>query len=71
GDFIGYRAGGLAHTIYNTGSETFRCIVTGQRLTHDVGDYPRKKKRIFRNGTLPWDLVDTDALETPVAGAKK
>ena len=46
GDFIGYRKGGLAHTITNTGSETLRCIVVGERLAHDVGDYPRKRKRI-------------------------
>ena len=38
GDFIGYRAGGLAHTIENTGEDTLRCIVVGQRLDHDVGD---------------------------------
>lgn len=41
GDFIGYRKGGLAHSIKNTGSETLRCIVVGERLAHDVGDYPR------------------------------
>ena len=29
GDFIGYRKGGVAHSITNTGSETFRCIVVG------------------------------------------
>lgn len=63
GDFIGYRAGGLAHTMTNTGSELLRCIVVGQRLTHDVCDYPEKGKRIFRNEGLPWTLVDYDALE--------
>ena len=26
------------------------------RLAHDVGDYPRKRKRIWRNVGLPWDL---------------
>ncbi len=58
GDFIGYRKGGLAHSIKNTGSETFRCIVVGQRLPHDVGDYTKLGKRIFRNEGLPWTLVD-------------
>ena len=58
GDFIGYPAGGLAHTMKNTGSEILRCIVVGQRLLYDVGDYPRLGKRVFRyNGTN--DLVDT------------
>lgn len=71
GDFIGYRKGGLAHTIVNTGTETLRCIVVGERLAHDVGDYPDKGKRIYRNAGMPWDLVDLEGIETPTAGAKK
>ncbi|MEZ5825801.1 MAG: cupin domain-containing protein [Geminicoccaceae bacterium] len=71
GDFLGYRKGGLAHAIRNTGSETLRCIVAGERLAHDVGDYPRLKKRIFRNAGMEWNLVDHEAIETPKAGAKK
>lgn len=71
GDFIGYRKGGLAHTIRNTGSETLRCLVIGQRLAQDVGDYPRKGKRIYRNEGMAWDLADLEALSHPVAGAKK
>lgn len=70
GDFLGYRRGGLAHSLRATGPEPLRCIVVGQRLPHDVGDYPRKGKRIYRNAGLPWDLVDHDAIENPVAGAK-
>ena len=64
GDFIGYRKGGLAHTIRNTGSETLRCIVVGERLDHDVADYPRQEKRIFRNKGMDWTVVDHDALQT-------
>jgi uncharacterized cupin superfamily protein len=71
GDFIGYRKGGLAHSIKNTGTEVLRCIVVGERLPHDVGDYPRLGKRIYRNEGLKWSLVDHDAIEEPVAGAKK
>jgi uncharacterized cupin superfamily protein len=71
GDFLGYRKGGQAHSIKNTGSETLRCIVVGERLPHDVGDYPRLGKRIFRNDGLKWNLVDHADLEEPVAGAKK
>ena len=71
GDFIGYRKGGAAHTIRNTGTETLRCLVIGQRLAHDVGDYPRKGKRIYRNDDLPWDLADLAGLEHPQAGKKK
>lgn len=71
GDFIGYRKGGEPHSIENTGTETLRCIVVGERRAHDVGDYPRRAKRIFRNAGLPWNLVDLAAIETPVAGAKR
>ena len=71
GDFIGYRAGGLGHTIVNTGTETLRMIVVGQRLPHDVGDYLRKGQRIYRNQGMEWNLVPHDAIATPNAGAKK
>jgi len=70
GDFIGYRKGGLAHSITNTGDTTLKCLVIGERLAHDVGDYPDKQKRIFRNAGLPWDLVDHFSLEKPSAGDK-
>jgi uncharacterized cupin superfamily protein len=70
GDFIGYRAGGAAHKLTNVGESVLRCIVVGQRLDHDVADYPDKAKRIFRNRGMAWNLVDLDALEKPVAGKK-
>ena len=69
GDFIGYPAGGLAHTMKNTGSEVLRCIVTGQRLTHDVGDYPRLGKRLYRYGQSN-DLVDVNDISHPNLGRK-
>lgn len=71
GDFLGYRKGGLAHSIINTGDETLRCIVVGERLSHDAGDYPNKGKRIFRNAGMKWNLVDLDAIGEPTGGAKK
>ena len=70
GDFIGYRKGGLAHSIKNTGSDVLRCIVVGQRLPHDVGDYTRLGKRIYRNDGLPWNLVDQSDIATPTGGKK-
>lgn len=70
GDFVAYPKGGEAHTMTNAGDEPLVCLVVGERLAHDVGDYPRKGKRIFRNEGLPWQLVDVDAIETPKAGAK-
>lgn len=71
GDFIGYRKGGLAHTIANTGTEVLRCIVVGERLAHDVGDYPNLGKRLYRNTGLPPNLVDHANIAEPTMGAKK
>ncbi|WP_343565008.1 cupin domain-containing protein [Kiloniella sp. b19] len=70
GDFIGYRAGGLPHSLYNSGSEVLRCIVVGQRLAHDVADYTDRGQRIFRNEGMDWNLVPHDALAKPEAGEK-
>ena len=70
GDFIGYRAGGLAHTMKATGHENLVCIVVGQRLAHDVGDYPRREKRIYRQAGLPWNLVDLKSISEPNGGKK-
>lgn len=70
GDFIGYPSGGEAHTMINTGTSTLKCIVVGQRLGHDVVDYPEKGKRLFRNEGQPWNLVDIEAVIEPVAGKK-
>ena len=71
GDFLGYRAGGPAHSIENTGDGVLRLLVVGQRLAHDVGDYPRLGKRIYRQAGLAPDLVDHDALTHPRMGAKR
>lgn len=71
GDFIGYPKNGEPHTIYNTGDETFRCMVIGQRLAHDVADYTRLNKRIYRNEGRAYELADIDTLRFPNAGAKK
>lgn len=70
GDFIGYRAGGLPHKLYNHGDTILRCIVVGQRLPHDVADYPEKKKRIYRSQGMQWNLVDLENIDEPVAGKK-
>ncbi len=70
GDFIGYRAGGEPHQLRNTGSGILRCIVVGQRLAHDVGDYPRQQKRIYRHQGMQWNLVDLDHISEPEAGRK-
>ena len=65
GDFLGYRKGGLPHTIHNTGLTTLKCLVIGERLPHDVADYPRKGQRIYRNKGVSWDVVDIDKIHHP------
>ncbi len=70
GDFIGYRKGGLPHQLEATGDQPLRYIVVGERLDHDVCDYPKKRKRLYRNKSTGWDLVDMDAITTPNAGKK-
>ena len=70
GDFIGYQAGGLGHSIKNTGSELLKCIVVGQRLDNDVADYTKLQKRIYRQKNMPWNLVDIPNVFEPTAGKK-
>ncbi len=70
GDFIGYRAGGLAHTMKNIGPLPLKCIVVGERLNHDVADYPKLNKRLYRNMGQPSDLVDIINVSNPNAAKK-
>ena len=70
GDFIGFRARGESHKLENRSTELLKCIVVGQRLDHDVADYPTKRQRLFRNKGLRWNLVDLDEIDEPVAGRK-
>lgn len=71
GDFIGYRKGGAAHSIRNTGDCVLRCLVIGQRLPHDVADYTRLDKRIFSNDGVEWNVVEHAAIMVPGGGAGK
>jgi len=57
GDFIGYRKNGEPHTMINNSTEALVCIVVGERLAHDVGDYPAKQKRIYRNKGFASNVV--------------
>jgi uncharacterized cupin superfamily protein len=62
GDFIGYPANDLPHTMLNDGSEVLRCIVVGQRLPSGVSEYPKKGKRAYRYaGTR--DMVELSNVE--------
>ena len=61
GDFVGFPAGGPAHTMRNSGDVVLRYLLIGQRLAHDVTDYPERGKRLYRNaGHI--DVVDIDAI---------
>ncbi|NER21962.1 MAG: cupin domain-containing protein [Symploca sp. SIO1B1] len=70
GDFIGYRAGGKPHKLKNNADTVLKCIVVGQRLEHDVGEYTKLNKRLYRNKGLKWNLVDIENIDEPVAGKK-
>lgn len=70
GDFIGYRANGLPHTMKNEGQIPLKCIVVGQRLAHEVVDYPRLGKRMYVNQGQPWDMVEVSDITNPTAGKK-
>ncbi|MFP6781508.1 MAG: cupin, partial [Gammaproteobacteria bacterium] len=69
-DFVGYRAGGLPHKLTNSGTSVLKCIVVGQRLDHDVADYPDLNKRLYRNPEMPRNLVDIGDVSEPQAGKK-
>ncbi|MGR3542400.1 MAG: cupin domain-containing protein [Hasllibacter sp.] len=68
GDFVGHPRGGPAHHVRATGSAPLRMLVMGQRLAHDVCDYPRAGRRLYRNAGMAWNLVDLAAVEEPEAG---
>ncbi|MBR7992603.1 cupin domain-containing protein [Burkholderia cenocepacia] len=52
GDFLGFPRGGEAHTVQNTGDAPLQLLVGGQRLEHDVCEYPRVGKRLYIAGEL-------------------
>ena len=64
GDFIGLPRNCVAHNVINDGDERLVCLVMGQRLEHDVADYPNQRKRLYRNSG-EWNLVDHDAIVDP------
>jgi len=70
GDFIGYRIDGEPHKLVNNSDAVVKCIVAGQRLDHDVGDYTNLNKRIYRNKGLKWSVVDIENIYEPDSGKK-
>ena len=53
GDFTLCPAGSEAHYRRNTGFNTLKCTIVGQRLDFDVVDYSKQARRLNRaNGNL-------------------
>ncbi|WOD40716.1 cupin domain-containing protein [Nodosilinea sp. E11] len=50
GDFMGFAAGGLAHSLSNPFEEDLVYLVGGLRLDFDICDYPKVKTRLYRRG---------------------
>jgi uncharacterized cupin superfamily protein len=50
GDFMGFPRRGVAHALYNNGSEPLVYLLSGPRIEQDVCDYPRIGKRLFVAG---------------------
>ncbi|MBI4205844.1 MAG: cupin domain-containing protein [Betaproteobacteria bacterium] len=62
GDFMGFVAGSLPHSLINPNVEDLVYLVGGNRLPFDVCDYPRVRMRRYRlNGVN--EYVSLDALE--------
>ncbi len=53
----------------NTGLTTLICIVAGQRLAHDISDYPKQNKRLYRNNGA-CDLVNLNEVSPVNIGEK-
>ena len=62
GDFMGFIAGSLAHSLTNPNREDLVYLVGGNRLPFDICDYPRIRKRRYRingrNDYVSWELLE-------------
>ena len=47
GDFMGFAAGGVPHSMRNASEEDLVYLVGGERVQADVVDYPRVRKRLL------------------------
>jgi uncharacterized cupin superfamily protein len=67
GDFLGFPKNGVSHTIANNGDDPLVMISARTNLEQDICEYPRKKKRLYMNGSEE-ALVDFDDVrsEPPV-----
>jgi uncharacterized cupin superfamily protein len=52
GDFMGFAAGGMAHSLSNPFDEDLVYLMGGMRLDFDICDYPKVNLRMYRRGLL-------------------
>jgi uncharacterized cupin superfamily protein len=50
GDFLGFAAKGIAHSLSNPFDQDLVYLVGGMRLEYDICDYPRQARRLYRAG---------------------
>lgn len=64
GDFVGLPRGTVVHNLVNVGDQTLVLMVVGQRLQHEVADYPNRGQRLYKDGST-WNLVEVTNLRDP------
>ncbi len=69
GDFIAHPAGTAPHCMRNDGAGPLRYLLIGQRLDHEVVDYPDHQKRLYYHQGHR-DVVDAVAISHPELGRK-
>lgn len=61
GDFLGFTANSLPHSMRNDSSEDLTYLMAGNRNSIDICDYPRINRRMYRvNGAK--EYMDQDAI---------
>jgi uncharacterized cupin superfamily protein len=61
GDFLGFAAPSVAHSLRNPFDEDLVYLVGGERREVEIGDFPHLKKRVLRLGSKA-EIVDWDDL---------
>lgn len=64
GDFVGLPSGAVVHNLVNDGDQTLVFLAVGQRLPHEVADYPKQGQRLYKDGSM-WNLVAIANLRDP------
>jgi uncharacterized cupin superfamily protein len=64
GDFMGFTAPSLPHTMRNPFDQDLVYLMAGQRKEFDVVELPRLKQRLYKHSGLR-QLVNADDVKTP------